>query len=447
MSCGQCQELLTAYVEGLLDPQQEHDVGKHLETCPPCQADVTEQREIRQRLVSDAQALTGRSLELPVMTRIAAEEGVIQRRIAMRKQYGKVGLGLAAAAAIAAALIVPVGSLRTGRATAAEVLAQSVEALSDLDSVYIRLGARTDPRDNFASIGLDYDFVSQEMWKQFGDPPKWRVEKPGRVAVMDGESSLLLIRSPQPGVGGGTAVKGGVDRNFDIWQEVLDVDRVLDSELRLAAKNGWDLQLTHEEGSDGAYQLAVTIEADAQGDFTNDWLKNKSIPDSDHRRVFRFDAEHKRLEDLEVWVHGEDEDVLVLDIEEIIYNPDIDPGLFALTLPDDVIWYKQPEVLPDNEKYVRMSPDEAARAFFQACADMDWDEVLKFWARSEVHQGMKLYFGRLEIVSIGEPFQSGQYRGWFVPYEIKLWWGGTKKHNLALRNDNPAGRYIVDGGI
>lgn len=447
MNCARCQELLTAYVEGLLDPQQEHDVGKHLEVCAPCRTDVTEQTEIRQRLISDAQALTGRSLELPVMTRIAAEEGIIQRRIAVRKQYGKLGLGLAAAAAIAAALIVPVGSMRGGRATAAEVLAQSVEALSGLDSVYIRLAARTHPRDNFASIALDYDFVSQEMWKQFGDPPKWRVEKPGRVAVMDGESSLLLIRSSGPGAGGSTAVKGGADRQFDIWQEMLDVDRILDSELRLAAKNGWDLQLTHEEGSDGAPELVVTIEADAQGDFTNDWLKNKSISNSDHRRVFRFDAESKRLEDLEIWAHGEDQDVLVLDIEEIICNPDIDPGLFALALPDDVIWYKRPEVLPDNEKYARMSPDEAAHAFFQACASKNWEEVLNFWARAEVHQGMKLYFGGLEIISIGEPFQSGQYPGWFVPYEIKLWWGGTRKHNLALRNDNPAGRYIVDGGI
>ena len=52
-----------------------------------------------------------------------------------------------------------------------------------------------------------------------------------------------------------------------------------------------------------------------------------------------------------------------------------------------------------------------------------------------------------EIITIGEPFQSGRYPGWFVPYEIKLNSGEIKAHNLALRNDNDAGRYVVDGGF
>ena len=50
-------------------------------------------------------------------------------------------------------------------------------------------------------------------------------------------------------------------------------------------------------------------------------------------------------------------------------------------------------------------------------------------------------------ISLGEPFQSAGYAGWFVPYEIKLKSGGTKKHNLAIRNDNPAHRFQFDGGI
>jgi hypothetical protein len=327
------------------------------------------------------------------------------------------------------------------------VFAQAIKAVSDLQSVYIRLNVRTLPRENFATIGLGYDFVEHEMWKQFGDPPKWRVEKSGRVAVMDGQSSLLLIRGDRPDTG--TAVKGGAGQSYDSWLELLDVDRVLDSELRLAEQNGWDLQLAEETGPDGAPQLVVTIEATARGDFTNDWLKDKSISASDHRRVFRFDAETTRLEDLEVWVHTESGDVLVLDIEEIVYDPKIDPSLFALTLPEDVVWYVEPQVLPDNEKYAQMTPAEAARAFFQACADEDWDEVLKFWPRSEVDQHTRDYLGGVEIISIGEPFKSGQYPGWFVPYEIKLksGWFRVKKHNLAVRNDNPAQRYIVDGGI
>ena len=29
-----------------------------------------------------------------------------------------------------------------------------------------------------------------EVWRQFGDKPKWRMEEPGRVMVMDGTGTL-----------------------------------------------------------------------------------------------------------------------------------------------------------------------------------------------------------------------------------------------------------------
>ncbi|UCG57848.1 MAG: hypothetical protein JSU70_23655, partial [Phycisphaerales bacterium] len=76
-----------------------------------------------------------------------------------------------------------------------------------------------------------------------------------------------------------------------------------------------------------------------------------------------------------------------------------------------------------------------------------WDEFLKFWSASAVDERIKNHLGGLEIISIGEPFKSGRYPGWFIPYEIKLSSGGVRKHNLAVRNDNPAKRYVVDGGI
>ena len=66
---------------------------------------------------------------------------------------------------------------------------------------------------------------------------------------------------------------------------------------------------------------------------------------------------------------------------------------------------------------------------------------------SPVNQRLKDYLGGLEIVSLGKPFTSQAYPGQFVPYEIKLKDGTVKKHNLAVRKDNPAGRWQVDGGI
>ncbi len=97
----------------------------------------------------------------------------------------------------------------------------------------------------------------------------------------------------------------------------------------------------------------------------------------------------------------------------------------------------------DNEKYARLSLQEVAQKFFQACAEENWDEVRKFWSAS---QRFKDIYGGLKIISIGTPFQRDKYPGWYVPYEITLKSGEVHKHNLALR-PGPYGRFVVDGGI
>jgi outer membrane lipoprotein-sorting protein len=442
MNCNECRENLVAHIEGLLEAQQEREVAAHLRSCPACRAEAEEHARLRNSLIAGGEAFSQKSVAQSVMDRILREQTLQIRKFTMRKRYGRAGLGLTAAAAIVGAVLIGWPGSQDGRAYAAEVFAQAVQALSNLHAVHLKANMRTLPGDNFEMIDLRDDFVPIEMWKRFDTPPQWRIAKPGRVVVMDGESSLLFI---EPNL----AAKGGIDTGFVSWlKPLLDVDQVLDSELRRARLEGEDLLLTHEQGDDGAPKLVVTIEAKADGDYANDWLRNKTISDSDHRRVYRFDARTKLLEGLQVFVHAEEEDVLVFEITEIEYDPELDPSLFALDLPEDVIWFEEPAVLPDNERYAAMSPQEAAYTFFQACAEKDWDEVLKFSPTSTLDDRMKEYLGGLELISLGKPFKSGRYPGWFVPYEIKLKFdGSTKSYKLAVRNDNPAGRYIVDGGI
>ena len=392
--------------------------------------------ELHDRILNDVLNAQEKSKK----TKSAATEPRIGR-IIMKSSITK----LAAAALIIIAIVLATNFMNESIPTvsAQEVLAQATKAVANLRSVYIKAQIRTIPHDNFELIRLDYDFVPNEMWKEFDGTPqgKWRIEKPGRIVVMDGQSSLLLIRPNH-------AAKGTITTGFVGWlKPLLDVDKVLDSEIRLAQEQGSELLLTHQQGLDGKDRLLVSIEALAQGDFTNDWLRNKSISASDNLRIYTFDAETKLLETLEVYVHTAGEDVLVLQITDIEYNLDIDPELFSLELPEDVIWYGQPKELADNEKYEQMGPKETAQAFFEACADENWDEFLKFWSASAVDQRIKDYLGGIEIISIGEPFKSGRYAGWFVPYEIRFKNGHTKKMNLAVRNDNPANRYVVDGGI
>ena len=362
----------------------------------------------------------------------------------MRSRITKV----AAAAVIIIAVLISINIIwdtTIPTASATMVLQNAVNAVSDLWSVHMKARMRTRPSDNFSNIGLNYDFVDIEMWKVTNEDGlvQWRVEKPGRVLLMDGQSTIMLIR-PNYGVLEERSLPLGC---FDSWSgRLLNVHGLLDNELQ-KAKNIPDraISLWREEVEG---REKIVLEVDIATDVPeDDYLRNKFIQDSNHVKVYRFDAQTGLLEDLQVYVHTADEDVLIFEVTEIEYNMEIDDSVFALELPDNMVWHKEPEVLPDNEKYQQMEPKEVAQAFFQACADEDWDEVLKFRPSSAVPQWLKDTYGGLEIINIGEPFKSGGYSGWFVPYEVRLKSGGIRKLNLAIRKDNPAKRYIQDGGL
>jgi hypothetical protein len=153
------------------------------------------------------------------------------------------------------------------------------------------------------------------------------------------------------------------------------------------------------------------------------------------------------LEGFQVFIVADGKEVLVFDITDIAYDAFIDDKLLALELPPEIMMMTEPEVLPDNEKYQKMTPLEATSTFFTACKEEDWDEVQKFLPWKLNHE-IKTGLSGLESFSLGEPFLSeSEYRGWFVPYELKVDGGRVVKRNLALRNDNEAGRFIIDGGL
>jgi len=363
---------------------------------------------------------------------------LMEENTAMKKHGFKTILRLAAVGALAALFIIGLsfaGWFGKGPApvSAQSLLAQSVKAMSNLRAIHITARMRTLPRDNFEQIGLDEDFQPIEMWKQFSNPPRWRIEKPGRVVVMDGKSAFLWIK---PDI----AVKAGPNAGFVEWlKPLLDADQVLDTELQRVQQQRSELAVREDNT-----HMLVTIKSKAQGDFTHDWVKNKSIQESDNSRIYRFDARTKRLKGLQVSV----KDVVVFEITGIEYDSPIDPALFSLALPPGVVAEEPAESqLQPVPGQSQMTARDAAEAFFQGCANQDWDKVKPLLPLSSFLLGVKGEYGGLQVISLGEAFQSGDYRGWFVPYEIKLKSGRVKKHNLAIRNDNPAKRWLVDGGF
>jgi hypothetical protein len=321
------------------------------------------------------------------------------------------------------------------KANGAALLADSVEALSQVKSIHIRGRIRSVPGDNFELIGTDYDFIPIEIWREYADPPRWRIEKPGRVVTMNGQASLLYIGKTN------SAMKGSPRAGFVEWlRPMLDPQAILETER--AAAEGGEAQAVISE-SNGV--ITAILRRAARGDFENDWARNKSVPESDHYTVYRFDRSTKRLQGVQVIVTVDGRETTVAEFDGFRYNDRFPDALFNPQLPPDANWLEDPAANPAIVKFA--GAKEVALYLFDALSREDWDAVLSVTYGTRVTPVVKQVYGRLHVLSVGEPFRSGLYPGWFVPYEVRLREGRTKSFRLAVRNDNPAGRWMVDGGL
>ena len=446
MNCAECRENLVACVEGLLEDEQSRHCQAHLEGCADCRAEYAAIAALQQQLAASGRVAAEVSVVGPVMRRVRQQQTVKERSTIMSRLFTRWGLGLGAAATAAAVIVIIGLTAPKAQAKAAEVMAKGAQAVAKLTSIHFRGQMRTLPADNFSMIGPQYDLVPVELWKQFGSDLKWRVEKPGRVAVMDGQSTLLYIKPP---ANLALKVPQAAGDAFDThWlHQIANLSQTLTEQLKKAQANGWKLDLAEAPGADGRTKSVVTIHAKAPLP-DNDIFKNKFFDLSDTRQVYQFDTKTELLDSVQAYLVTNSGEALIFELTHIDYNQPIDATVFQVELPANVNWYQnEMPKLPDNEKYAAMTAQQAARAFFEACAREDWTEVQKFW-RSSVDDRIKQYLGGLELVSLGEPVTSALAgTAQVVPYEIKLKSGYVKKHGVGLKKDGKTGRWYVDGGI
>ena len=276
-----------------------------------------------------------------------------------------------------------------------------------------------------------------ELWKQFEPTLKWRAERPGRVVVMDGKSTAQYLQKSNVVIKIPQAAPSAFDTDW--LHQIVNISNSMTREIQTARTKGWKVDTTAGTAADGHAQSVVTIESKA-GLPDNNYLKNKSMETADLRRVYRFDAQTKQLEAVQIYLEASSGDMLVFESSQIDYNQPIGSAVFHLDLPANVSEYKEPQKLPDNAKYAAMTPQQVARAFFEACGRQDWTEVEKY--DSFLTDGSKQFLGGLEIISVGDPFKSKPYPGWFVPYEVKL---PSQEINVRVSNINPAKRCVVTG--
>lgn len=439
MKCHDAKRLMTELFDVEEYPSTQL-VREHLDSCPECRRRFEQERRALEAIRPTQRIVASQSFKEGAMKAIIAEAERESGRPGhqWKWKYGRRWLvaGAAAIAAILVLAVLPIGRWGHSDEAGIMLLAQSVQSMSNVTTVHMVGRMRTLPGDNFELIGTNYKFVPLELWREFTDPPCWRIQKPGRVVVRNGQTLTLYISAAN------LAMTGSPGAGFVDWlRPLLNPEAILREESAAAREGASDVRLTKADGV-----ITLTVQRSARGNFVNNWMKNKSIVGSDHTCVYRFDAATKRLEGLQVIVRAGSADVTVLEITKVDYNQAFPPSLFSLQLPSNVNWLVNPANLKPAPAELN-GPKEVASYFFDALAREDWNAVLQVYPVTRVSDPIKRVYGGLEVISIGEPFRSGLYGGYFVPYEVRLRDGYVKKMKLAVRNDNPAHRWYVDGGF
>ncbi len=341
-------------------------------------------------------------------------------------------LAAAAGAIIWVVSLMAVGTVGT-HVVFADVLGPVADATSGAGAVHMVLRMLTRDGEDFSFVNLEGDELQLvEVWLQDPQGPndsgRARLVKNDRVYDFDGEHALLYL----PG-----------------RKEVYE-DTGFDSDL--FRPGAWVRQLQHLP------PVNVQVLAhERRGNEERMLLRASGVPTSPLEPSFfdQFDRETEviwnvatnRLKDMRRWVEYKGERRLYLEVVTIDYAPRFDEAVFRLDLPPDVRrGGLSGRPLPPDQ--VGLGPGEAAERILDAAARQDRDTLESYVPSPGLVDWFMTH--SIEIVSLGEPFRAGNYAGWYVPYEVRVTRAGifpiTKKHNLALRNDNPEGRWQLDGG-
>lgn len=444
MNCQKCQDSLVDYIENTLEKSSREAMEKHIGECRECQTLLASFQDINSELVNRAPMTADVSLEDSVMSRIMSPEAKKEprepERISFMSRLLKfkwtLEFGALAGAALVLFLVIFSGS--NVALVAAETFERGIKAIGQLKTVHLKGKIRTLPNDNFSAISADADFVDIELWKEFSADQKWKIDKTGRVAIMDGKTTILHIKPDY-----GYKIPYPTRSPFDTgWlHQIANISQSLRDELKAIKSNGWKNSITPENN-----EVTVTIEANS-GLSRKGYFNHNFFSTADTKRVYKFDQTTGLLAAAKIYLVNNGVEKLVFELTQIEYNQVFASDTFIADLPENIAWNRDDEIIPDNAKYVAMNARQAAETFFEACSKEDWEEASKFYT---ITDSFKKNYGKIKVVKLGETFD-----GWisiingakFVPYEIKFPAGHTRKHNIALKRHPKTQRWFVDGGV
>lgn len=339
------------------------------------------------------------------------------------------GVGASCIAAVLILILLPTGL------SAKEILTETLNALLNTDGIEMTVEVRTRPMENFRYINLSDDFVVHDISIAKSDSTiSWRIDKGGRTATGNSEVIYNWIDKLNIGWRTNNADPRGLLGEMAV---LLTPEKIIESELQNCINNtDARYNMVKKDG-----EIILTVHSQPQGDFSNPYMLNASIAESENIRRYVIDADTKYLKSASVCVIDGKKETEVLKVTKAIY---CEPRTDLMTLPAGIRFIDMSQDLLQG--ITGLNATEAASAFLNALET--WNESI---LESAVDGNMKtgMYEQDLKgsvLLSVGKSFSSGLEGTTFVPYTLRLPNGIQKRHNLALQKSSQGG-WIVIGGL
>lgn len=435
MNCKDLHDNIYLLLSGEASDQERTAMEQHLTTCHSCAEEY--------RLCAEAlKTVTPRQSPQP-------SGNLTQRILAAARQHQQPRRQslfsrslfriTAATSALAAVVIVAVMLATPGPVRAAKTcFRNAITAMEGVQTLLIEFGVRTNPQENFSHINPALEFVPHSLTVSYGAIPLWRMEKQGgRTVVNDGQRQTMWNADRTEGwISDPTACV------IEELSMLVDPRLLMLREQDYASENKnvkYDITQTEE-------QIHLVVTAPAQGDYTqSDYGRNSSISETSNRRDYTFDRHSGRLLSAKITAMIDGDDRTILETTRIAYDLPVDMVALMALPAEGIAWHDLTRPI-GRPRFAEMTAKQAAEIMLHAMTR--WDEevlgdAMPYYSLPEM---CKIYKGGIPI-TIGEPVKSGTYAGVFIPCKLALPDGSTDKIMLALRNDNPAHSWIIDGGL
>jgi hypothetical protein len=422
MNCEKCKELLVAYVEGLLHKEQKQAIESHLNTCPPCRAELTQLIALRDRLAANGKALAESDLENKVLNRIVREQSSklevskFSKQIQLWRIIMKSRIIKFAAVAVVIIAMALSTNLLDKSVTPAYALEQTIQASHSIR--YIHVKSFWPPHEEPMEGWVEFDATGNgrnfrmhmpawtDPWGHDGDKVIvwkdnkahiWVKKKNIYGVVKDNEIADMIFKSieqfdPKTALIGLQLLKseGKVDLDIDLPEDKASPIIVTATILEKVTE---DKPMTNTER--GMTKLF------------NMW---KSSENDISKLVLFVDQATKLVTSIEFYEQREGQEHCVFILEYYDYNQPIAAEMFVLEdeIPADVLRVDQTiqdvglsqGTLTNEEIGV-----ELIRQFLQALIDQDYAKAGKLWGGVPAER-MKKAYGQirfLRIISIDKP--------------------------------------------